>query len=377
MTRTTDGQTRRRPAAPGATRPAPASPGADDWRLAHHDFYLALPARARGEARPYPIAMPAAGPDPTGPEADPFLPLASPRPSSAQRLTTATALATFGFDRLHGAVRSCDRRSRDRRRATSEDRTGAKAAAARIERLAASVSRADAVAIEVCWNSPRAPLPARSTMATPRIRLRITGADDAEGRCPLPLTLDVDPTDPLVHATIAGGDGRRIDVAPPGLGRLARVAAADGAGFRPPGLSGETLLAAARAHAAGGTVSVTTRAVDPEVEPDLEACAPEGLAKLLLPCCWPHLTPTDPRSAWIAQLAKPANGPGTALRTALARYDRATNAILIDEQPLEPDDEHAVAGLVAALRTAGRYPGARYWTHHRTRYPIGFGGPKT
>ena len=321
--------------------------------------------------------MPAGGPDPTGPEADPFLPLASPRPSSAQRLTTTTALATFGFYRLHEAVRSCDRRTRDRPRTTSEDRTAAKAAAARIERLAASVSRADAGAIEVCWNSPRAPLPAHSTTAPPRIQLRITRADDADGRCPLPLTLDVDPTDPLVHPTIAGGDGRRIDVAPPGLGRLARVAAADGAGFRPPALNGKALLAAARAHAAGEAIPVTTRAVDPEVERDLETCRPEGLAALLLPCCWPHLTPTDLRSAWIAQLSKPANGPGEARRTALARYDRTTNAILIGEQPLEPDDKHAVAGLVAALRAAGRDPGERYWTHHRTHYPIGFGDQKT
>ena len=348
----------------------------EDWRLAQHDFYLALAARTRGEARPYPIAMPAGGPDPTGPEADPFLPLASPRPASTQRLTTATALATFGFDRLHEAVRSCDRRTRDRPHTTSEDRTAAKAAAARIERLAASISRADAEAIEVCWNSPRAPLPARGTAAPPRIRLRITRADDADGRCPLPLTLDVDPTDPRVHPTIAGGDGRRIDIAPPGLGRLARVAAADAAGFRPPALNGDALLAAARAHAAGGTIPVTTQAVDPELERDLEACTPERLAELLLPCCWPHLTPTDPRSAWIAQLSKPTNGPGGALQTALARYDRATNAILIGEQPLEPDDEHVVAGLVAALRTAGRDPGERYWTHHRTRYPIGFGDQK-
>ena len=349
----------------------------DDWRLAQHDFYLALPARTRGEARPYPIAMPAGGPDPTGPEADPFLPLASPQPSSAQRLTTATALATFGFNRLHEAVRSCDRRNRDRPRTTSEDRIAAESATATIERLAASVSRADASAIEVCWNSPRAPLPARSTPAPPRIRLRITHTDEADGWCPLPLTLDVDPTDPLVHPTVAGGDGRRIDVAPPGLGRLARVAAADGSGFRPPALTGETLLAAARAHAAGGTISATTRTVGPKVQPDIEACTPEGLAKLLLPCCWPHLAPTNPRSAWIAQLAKPTNRPRGTLQAALARYDRATNAILIDEQPLEPDDERAVAGLVAALRAAGRDPGERYWTHHRTRYPIGFGDPRT
>ena len=321
--------------------------------------------------------MPAGGPDPTGPEADPFLPLASPRPASAQRLTTAKALATFGFYRLHEAVRSCDRRTRDRPRTTSEDRTAAKAAAARIQRLAASVSRADAEVIEVCWNSPRAPLPARGTAAPPRIRLRITRTDDADGRCPLPLTLDVDPTNPLVHPTIAEGDGRRIDIAPPGLGRLARVAAADAAGFRPPALNGEALLAAARAHAAGGTIPVTTQAVDPELERKLEACTPERLAELLLPCCWPHLTPTDPRSAWIAQLSKPTNGPGGALQTALARYDRAANAILIGEQPLEPDDEDVVAGLVAALRTAGRDPGERYWTHHRTRYPIGFGNPRT
>ena len=137
------------------------------------------------------------------------------------------------------------------------------------------------------------------------------------------------------------------------------------------------MLAAARAHAAGGTIPVTTQAVDPELERKLEACTPERLAELLLPCCWPHLTPTDPRSAWIAQLSKPTNGPGGALQTALARYDRAANAILIGEQPLEPDDEDVVAGLVAALRTAGRDPGERYWTHHRTRYPIGFGDPRT
>ena len=359
-----------------AIRSTPTSPGADDWRLAHHDFYLALPARARGEARPYPIAMPTGGPDPTGPEADPFLPLQSAPPSNAQRLTTATALATFGFDRLHEAVRSCDRRKRDRPRTTPEDRAAAEAAAATIERLAASMSRADAGAIEVCWNSPRAPLPARSTPRPPRIRLRITRTNDADGWCPLPLTLDVHPTDPLVHPTVTGGDRRRIDIAPPGLGRLARVAAADATGFRPPALSGDTLLAAARAHAAGGTIRMTTRAVDADVEPGLETCAPEQLVRLLLPCCWPHLTPTDPRSAWMAQLARQANGPGGAPRTALVRYDRASNAILINEQPLGPDDEQAVTGLVAALRTAGRDPGEHYWTHHRTRYPIGFGDQK-
>ena len=153
---------------------------ASDWRLARHDFHLALPASARAEPRPYPVAVPAGGPDPTHPAAARFLPLAStPPPARAQRLSTPTALATFGFHRLHEAVRACRRRERERERTTPEEHHAAEAAAGFIERLGASLSANDAAAVEVSWDSPRAPLPTRANAGPPRIRLRITHAGEA------------------------------------------------------------------------------------------------------------------------------------------------------------------------------------------------------
>ena len=344
---------------------------AADWRLAGHDFHLATPRDARNEPRPYPVAVPRGGPDPADPAAAPFLPLASPPPASTHRLSTDMALQTFGFRRLHQAVLACLRRQRDRARLTDEQRRAAEAAAARIERLAASLTRSAAATIEVSFDSPRGMLAAAPGGAAARIRLRIGGhGDDGAADKAPPLTLDVDPADPLVNPKVAAG-GIRIDVAPPGLGRLARIAATDRAGFRPPAPAPAVLLAAARACAAGSTVRVSTRAVDDAVERRVETCTPEALARLLLARCWPRLTPDDTKSAWVLHLAKRSTAVD-AQQTALARCDRATGAILVNEDRLDAGDERAVAALVAALRGAGRDPGEGYWTHHRTRYPAGF-----
>ena len=344
---------------------------AADWRLAQHDFHLAAPRDARNEPRPYPVAVPRGGPDPTDPAAAPFLPLASPPPASTHRLSTDMALQTFGFRRLHQAVLACLRRQRDRAPLTDERRRAAEAVAARIERLAASLTRSTAATIEVAFDSPRGILAAAPGGATARIRLRIGGhGDDGAADDALPLTLDVDPADPLVNPKVAVG-GVRIDVAPPDLGRLARIAATDRAGFRPPAPTPQILLATARACAARTAVRVTTRAVDGTVEPRLETCTPEALARLLLARCWPRLTPDDPKSAWVLHLAKRSAGMD-AQRTALARCDRATGAILLNEHRLDAGDQRAMTALVAALRAAGRDPGEGYWTHHRTRYPAGF-----
>ena len=114
-----------------------------------------------------------------------------------------------------------------------------------------------------------------------------------------------------------------------------------------------------------------TRAVDDAIETRVEACTPEALARLLLPRCWPRLTPEDPKSAWVLHLAKRSASADTQ-RTALARYDRATSAILLEERRLDAGDEQAMAALVAALRAAGRDPGDGHWTHHRTPYAAGF-----
>lgn len=350
---------------------ADAQGDAADWRLARHDFHLATSRDARNEPRPYPVAVPRGAASPTDPASALFLPLASPPPASAHRLSTDMALQTFGFDRLHQAVLACLRRQRARARMTGDQRRAAEAAAARIERLAATLTRSAAAAIAVAFDSPRGMLAAAPGGAAARIRLRIGahGDDGAADDAP-PLTLDVDPADPLVNPKVAAG-GIRIDVAPPGLGRLARVAATDGAGFRPPAPAPAILLAAARACAAGSTVRVSTRAVDDAVEPRVETCTPEALARLLLARCWLRLTPDDPKSAWVLHLAKRSAGMD-AQRTALARCDRATGAILLNEHRLDAGDQRAMTALVAALRAAGRDPGEGYWTHHRTRYAAGF-----
>ena len=349
-------------------QPNNARGDAGDWRLARHDFHLATSRDARNEPRPYPVAVPRGGPSPTDPAAAPFLPLASPPPASAQRLSTATAVEMFGFRRLHLAVQACVHRQRTRSRTTGEQRRAAEAAAAQIERLAASLTKSAATAIEVSFDSPRGMLAAASAGAAARIRLRIGGQNARDrGEALPPLTLDVDPADPLVNPKIAAG-GARLDVAPPGLGRLARIAATDTSGFRPPAPAPGMLLAAARACAAGTPLQVTTRAVDDEVEPRVETCTPEALAALLLARCWPRLTPRDAQSAWVMQLAKQSSG-AHARPTGLARCDRATGAVLLNERRLDPGDEQAVTALVARLRAAGRDPGESYWTHHRTRYP--------
>ncbi len=359
MTRTT---TRKR------GRPEDAQPDPADWRLARHDFHLATPRGARNEPRPYPIAVPRGGPDPTDPAAAPFLPLVSPPPASTHRLSTDMALQTFGFRRLHQAVLACLRRERERARLTEEQHRTAEAADARIERLAASLTKSAADGIEVSFDSPRGMLAAAPGGAAARIRLRIGGnGRHAGGEAPLPLTLDVDPADPLVNPKVAAG-GVRIDVAPPGLGRLARIAATDRAGFRPPAPTPRMVLAAARACAAGWAIRVRTRTVDDTVEPRVETCTPDAVARLLLACCWPRLTPEDPKSAWVLHLRKQSAGPD-AQRTTLARCDRASGCIVMDEHRLDDGDGEAVTGLVAALRAAGRAPGERYWTHHRTPYP--------
>ena len=345
---------------------------AADWRLAQHDFHLATSCDTRNEPRPYPVAVPRGGPDPTDPAAAPFLPLASPPPASAHRLSTDMALQTFGFGRLHQAVQACLWRQRWRGRLTGEQRRAAEAAAARIERLAASLTRSAADAIDVSFDSPRGMPAVASGGAAARIRLRIGGDPrHAAADAPLPLTLDVDPVDPLVNPKVAAY-GARIDVAPPGLGRLARIAATDGAGFRPPALAPETLLIAARARAARSTVRVTARAVDDAVEPRVRTCTPAGLTRLLLACCWPRLTPEDPKSAWVIHLSKRSSGPD-AQPARLARYDRGSRSVLIDERRLDAGDKMAVTALVAALRTAGRGTDDRYWTNHRTVYPARVG----
>jgi len=359
MTTTTTRQSR---------RPSNARGDADDWRLARHDFHLATSRDTRNEPRPYPVAVPRGGPSPTDAAAAPFLPLASPPPANAQPLSTATAVEMFGFRRVHQAVLACLRRQRGRARTSTEQHRAAEAAAARIEQLAACLTKSAAAAIEVAFDSPRGMLTAAPGGATARICLRIEGRDedDADEAAP-PLTLDVDPADPLVNPKVTAG-GKRIDIAPPGLGRLARIAATDGAGFRPPAPLPVVLLAAARACAAGTPVQVRTRAVDDAVEQRVETCTPESLARLLLARCWPRLTPQDPQIAWVMHLAKRPNGPH-AQRTGLARYGRAARAILVDERRLDPDDERAVAGLVARLRAVARDPDTSRWTHHRTRYP--------
>ena len=348
-----------------------AQDDAADWRLAQHDFHLATPGDARKEPLPYPIAVPRGGPDPTDPAAAPFLPLASPPPASTHRLSTDMALQAFGFPRLHQAVLACLRRQRDRARLTDEQRRTAEAAAARIERLAASLTRSAADVIEVSFDSPRGMLAAMSGAPAARIRLRIGGAPQhAAANAPLPLTLDVDPADPLVNPKVTAGN-MRIDIAPPGLGRLARIAATDRAGFRPPAPAPRMLITAARACAAGSAIQVTANAVDDTVEPHLRTCTPEALARLLLASCWPRLTPEDPKSAWVVHLSKQPNGPD-AQPASLARYDRGSRSVLIDERRLDTGDERAVTALVAALRTAGHDPGDGYWTNHLTVYPAGF-----
>ncbi len=359
MTRTT---TRKR----GRPEDAHADPA--DWRLARHDFHLATPRGARNEPRPYPIAVPRGGPDPSDPAAAPFLPLASPPPASTHRLSTDMALQTFGFRRLQQAVLACLRREREHARLTDEQHRTAEAAAARIQQLAASLTRSAADTIDVSFDSPRGMLAAAPDGAAARIRLRIGGGGPhAAGAAPLPLTLDVDPIDPLVNPKVTTG-GMRVDVAPPGLGRLARIAATNRAGFRPPAPTPRMLLAAARACAAGSAIRVRTRAVDDTVEPRVETCMPDAVARLLLACCWPRLTPEDPKSGWVLHLSKHAAGPD-AQQTTRARFDRASRSILVDESALDAGDGEAVAALVAALRAAGRDPGDGYWTHHRTPYP--------
>lgn len=344
---------------------------AADWRLARHDFHLAVPHDARIEPRPYPVAVPRGGPDPTDPAAAPFLPLASPPPAATQRLSTKTALEVFGFRRLQQAVLACKKRERERPRMSAEQHCAAEAAAARIEQLTATLTRSAASVIEVSFDSPRRmPAPA-SGGAAARIRLRIdSGAQHAAGNAPAPLTLDVDPADPLVNSKVTAG-GVRVDVAPPGLGRLARLAATDGAGFRPPALTAEMLLATARACAAASAIRIRTRAVDDAVQPQVETCTPDELARLLLARCWPRLTPDDPKNAWVIHLAKRPNDP-SGQHAALARYDRASRSVAVDEHHLDASDGEAVTALFAALRTAGRSPGEDYWTHHRTPYPAGF-----
>ncbi len=345
-----------------AGRGSNARGDAADWRIARHDFHLATARDTRNEPHPYPLAVPRGGPGPTERAAAPFLPLVSAAPAVAERISTATAVEMFGFDRLQQAVLACQRRERERPRTTNDDRRAAEAAAMRIERLAASMTNT----IEVSFDSPRGTTVAPSAGTAARIRLRIDGwpgHGDA-----LPLTLDVDPVDPLVNPKITAAD-KRVDIAPPCLGRLARIAATDNAGFRPPAPTPGMLIAAARAFAAGAAIQVRTRAVDDSVEARVETCEPETLAWLLLARCWPRLTPGDPKNAWVMHLS---SGPN-AHHTTLARYDRASRAVLIDDQPLDTGAGEAVGALVAALRAAGHDPGNRYWTHHRTRYPSGFG----
>ena len=344
---------------------------AADWRLARHDFHLATAGDARNEPRPYPIAVPRNGPEPTDPAAAPFLPLASPRPAASEQLSTATALEVFGFKRLQQAVLACKRRERERPRTTGEERGRAEAVVARIERLAASLGANAAGVIEVSFDSPRGLTNAAAGGAAPRIRLRI-GGRPGNGQNAVPLTLDVDPHDPLVNPQVTDG-GRRVDVAPPVLGRLARIAATDRTGFRPPAPDAQTLLEAARAFLRAGShaVRVTTRAVDEAIEERVETCGQETLARLLLARCWPRLTPNDPDNAWVMHLSK-RSSEANAQQTTLARYDRAASSIVVDDQRLDTQDDKAVTALIAAVRTAGHAAGDLYWTHHRTQYPSGF-----
>ena len=118
---------------------------------------------------------------------------------------------------------------------------------------------------------------------------------------------------------------------------------------------------------------MTTTAADPGAGTRTETCAAETLAALLLPSCWAYLTPADPTYAWIIQLSKPAGQNGARVHGTSARCDRAAGAIVVGDEPLGAADGEAAAGLFRALRAAGRYPGAHYWTSHRTRYPIAFG----
>ena len=347
---------------------------AADWRLVRYDFHFARRANAKGEANPYPVAIPRGGPRPTDPAAAPFLPLATPRPPSSEALSTADALATFGFHALHEAVRACRWRERHGERPTPDERRIAQAAAERIEQLAASLAAAGTAGIAVSFESPRAPLRVRAHEAAgpPRIRLRITRAGGPADACPVPLTLDIDPIHPLVYPVLATGDGRRIDVAPGALGRLARIACADGTGIRPPALAADTLVAAARAHRQGGTIRATTITLGAYHAPATETCTPKQLAALLLCRCWPQPTPADAHSAWVAQLKARTNEPDGTRETPIARYDRASNTVVVDGQALDASDAAAVAGLVAALRAAGRKPGERYWTHCGTPFPTAF-----
>ena len=347
---------------------------AADWRLARHDFHIARRANAKGEANPYPVAIPRGGPRPTDPAAAPFLPLATPRPASSEALSTVDALAAFGFHALHDAVRACRRREQHGERPTPDERRIAQAAAERIEQLAASLAAAGTAGIEVSFESPRAPLRVRAHEAAgpPRIRLRITRARGTDDACPVPLTLDVDPIHPLVYPVLTTGEGRRIDIAPGALGRLARIACADGTGIRPPALAADTLVAAARAHRHGGTIRAITTTLGAHHAPATETCTPKLLAALLLCRCWPQPTPADTHSAWVAQLeARTSERDGTR-ETPIARYDRASNTVVVDGRALDADDATAVAGLIAALRAAGRKPGERYWTHCGTPYPTAF-----
>lgn len=348
-----------------AERGSNARGDAADWRIARHDFHLTTSRDARSEPLPYPVAVPRGGPGPTERAAAPFLPLASPPPAVAERLSTATAVEMFGFDRLQQAVLACRRRERERPRTSDEDRRAAEAAAMRIERVGASMTDT----IEVSFDSPRGTTIAPSAGAAARIRLRIDGGP-GRGNA-LPLTLDVDPVDPLVNPKVTAGN-KRVDIAPTCLGRLARVAATDNAGFRPPAPAPGMLIAAARAFAAGAAVQARTRAVNDSMEACVKTCEPETLARLLLTRCWPRLTPGDPKNAWAIHLSKRSKDPN-AQQTTLARYDRTSRAILVDGHPLTTADGEAVASLVTALRAAGRNPGNRYWTHRRTRYPSGFG----
>lgn len=347
---------------------------AADWRLARHDIHMARRANDKGETKPYPVAIPRGGPRPTDPAAAPFLPLATPQPASSEAMSTADALAAFGFHALHEAVRACRRRERRGERPTPDERRTARAVAERIEQLAASLAAAGTAGIEVSFESPRAPLRVRAHEAAgpPRIRLRITRAGGPDDACPVPLTLDVDPIHPLVYPVLATEDGRRIDIAPGALGRLARIACADGTGIRPPALASDTLVAAARAHRQGGTIGAVTTTLDGHHAPATETCTPKQLAALLLCRCWPQPTPADTHSAWVAQLEARTNERDGTRETPIARYDRTVNTVVVDGRALNANDATAVAGLIAALRAAGRKPGERYWTHSATPYPTAF-----
>lgn len=340
---------------------------AADWRLAEHDFHLAVPHEKHNEPRPYPVAIPRGGPLPTEPAAERFLPLASPAPTATQALCTAAALETFGFGRLQQAVLACRRRERGRPRMSAAEHDAAIAVATRIEQLASKLSTTMAHRIEVSFDSPRG-LPTPGTGgASARIRLRID-ANPSNGRHP-PLGLDVDPLDPLVNPKINTGS-TRVDIAPPGLGRLARIAATNGAGFRPPAPTAEILIAAARARNAGPEIRVRTRAVDDSMAVETRTVNQEELVRLLLAHCWPRLTPDDGRSTWIIHLSKATTHPSDP-QSGLNRNDRATGSVMVNGEQLGAADGEALTALVSALRMAGRKPAGGYWTDHRTPYLAG------